>query len=94
MKTILRRLRAAINRHPFSASSVDAFLADGRGTVDDPCIYLYDVELAEPIGSTMTPEERDAIEDDLLALARAAGVYVDPAGDLALIEAYANGEVA
>lgn len=29
-----RRLRAALNRHPFSAESVDAFLADGRGTVE------------------------------------------------------------
>ena len=58
MKHILRRLRAALTRHPFSAQSVDAFLADGRGIVDLP---------AE--GSTLSDSERVELDIRMSKLA-------------------------
>lgn len=50
---MFKRLRAKINAHPFSAASVDRYLADGRGTTDIPDRELvsttpvYDQVLAE-----------------------------------------------
>lgn len=38
MKNPFRRLCAAFTAHPFSRESVDAFLADGRGIVDETTV--------------------------------------------------------
>jgi len=74
-----RRLRDALKQHPFSETSIDAFLADGRGTVDMPATTttvreatpIYDGLVAEKLAdqrAVMVPllntEELAALVDD------------------------------
>lgn len=91
MKTILRRLRAALTAHPFSAQSVDAFLADGRGTVGIPEVPVtyFGTRESTPIYDNLVAEklaDQRAVMAPLLSTENLARLVEDGRVDADLYE--------